>query len=99
MKHELISFIGDGSLELSFSEFCKACAVNADDVLRYIDYCVIEPPIKAGELRFNSICIRRVQQAGRLQRDLGLNPAGVALALDLLEELESLRTRLEHYES
>jgi chaperone modulatory protein CbpM len=98
VKHELVSFIDDGSLELSFSEFCKACGVNADDVLRYIDYCVIEPPVKAGKLCFNSICIRRVQQAGRLQRDLGINPAGVALAIDLIEELDLLRTRLDHYE-
>jgi chaperone modulatory protein CbpM len=31
--------------------------------------------------------------AQRLSRDLGLNAAGVALALDLLEEIETLRTR------
>lgn len=98
VKYELVSFMDDGTLELSLSEFCKACDINADDVLRYIDFCVIEPPVKAGELRFNSVCIRRVQQAGRLQRDLGLNPAGVALALDLIEELETLRTRLHYYE-
>ena len=98
VKHELVSFTDEGILELSLSEFCKACGINADDVLRYIDYCVIEPPVKAGEWRFNSVCIRRVQQAGRLQRDLELNPAGVALALDLLEELELLRSRLNYYE-
>jgi chaperone modulatory protein CbpM len=30
----------------------------------------------------------------RLQRDLEMNLAGVALALDLLDEIESLRMRL-----
>jgi hypothetical protein len=34
-----------------------------------------------------------------MQRDLGINPAGLALALDLIEEIELLRTRLRQYES
>jgi chaperone modulatory protein CbpM len=97
-NRQVISFRNDEFFKLSLSEFCKACDVNADDVLKYIDYSVIEPPFEGGEWRFNSICIRRVQQAGRLQRDLGINPAGLALALDLLEELERLRGRLHHYE-
>ncbi|MFZ2170689.1 MAG: chaperone modulator CbpM [Methylococcaceae bacterium] len=31
----------------------------------------------------------------RLQRDLGVNLAGIALALDLMEELESLRAQMK----
>ncbi|MEE9157003.1 MAG: chaperone modulator CbpM, partial [Gammaproteobacteria bacterium] len=31
----------------------------------------------------------------RLQQDLGINLAGAALALDLLDELRKLRTRLK----
>jgi chaperone modulatory protein CbpM len=30
----------------------------------------------------------------RLQRDLGINLAGVALAIDLLDEIEDLRAQL-----
>jgi chaperone modulatory protein CbpM len=37
----------------------------------------------------------RVRSALRLQRDLGVNLAGIALALDLMEELESLRAELK----
>ena len=33
--------------------------------------------------------------ASRLQRDLGLNLAGAALALELLEEIDALRARLQ----
>ena len=95
---QLISFRNDGFVELSLSEFCNTCKVNADDVIRYIDYSVIEPPRENGVWRFNSVCIKRVQRAGRLQRDLGVNPAGAALALDLIDELERLRTRLNQYE-
>jgi len=34
-------------------------------------------------------------KARRLQQDLNLNLSGVALVLDLLEEIESLRARLD----
>jgi chaperone modulatory protein CbpM len=37
----------------------------------------------------------RVRSALRLQRDLGVNLAGIALALDLMEELEDLRSQLK----
>jgi chaperone modulatory protein CbpM len=33
--------------------------------------------------------------ASRLQRDLGVNLAGAALALELLQEIEALRARLK----
>jgi len=37
----------------------------------------------------------RVRSALRLQHDLGVNLAGIALALDLMEELENLRAQLK----
>jgi chaperone modulatory protein CbpM len=39
--------------------------------------------------------MRRARVASRLQGDLGINLAGVALALQLLDEIEELRERLE----
>jgi chaperone modulatory protein CbpM len=36
-----------------------------------------------------------VRSALRLQRDLGVNLAGIALALDLMEELDNLRAELK----
>jgi chaperone modulatory protein CbpM len=38
--------------------------------------------------------VRRARRALRLQRDLDLNLAGAALALDLLDEVEILRERV-----
>jgi chaperone modulatory protein CbpM len=42
--------------------------------------------------------VRRVEIALRLQRDLQVNLAGAALALDLLEETQRLRARLQSLE-
>lgn len=44
------------------------------------------------------ISVRRVRCAQRLEQDLGVNIAGAALALELLEELERLRARLHRLE-
>ena len=44
--------------------------------------------------RFGLREIHRVQTAQRLIRDLQVNLAGAALALDLLEELEELRRKV-----
>jgi chaperone modulatory protein CbpM len=48
--------------------------------------------------RFRGISIRRVRCALRLERDLGVNVAGAALALDLLDEIEVMRSRLRRYD-
>jgi chaperone modulatory protein CbpM len=54
---------------------------------------VIEP---VGQTRsgwqFTTLSIVRVAKAKRLERDLGLNLPGVALALDLLDQLDEMRT-------
>jgi chaperone modulatory protein CbpM len=47
--------------------------------------------LDAAEWRFSGAQLRRARIALRLERDLGVNAAGVALALELLEELEQLR--------
>lgn len=97
----------DEQLELSLAELCRACQVPAERVLEFVEHGVIEPLVPASgrepaqaatragaEWRFQAISIRRVRSAERLSQDLGVNLAGVALALDLLDELEALRARL-----
>ena len=40
----------------------------------------------------------RVGKLVRLQRDLGLNPEGAALVIELLDRIDQLESRLRHYE-
>lgn len=81
--------------DLSLDELCRACAAQADQLLALIDEGVIAPAGAAPELwRFSGLHLRRARVAVRLQRDLGVNAAGAALALQLMEEIEALRARL-----
>lgn len=87
-------------LELTLVELCRTCQVNAEQILELVEYGVIEPKGREpAKWRFHGISIRRIRCAQRLERDLGVNPAGAALALELLDELTQLRTRLQRLEA
>jgi len=86
--------LGDAP-ELSLEELCRSCAVELEHAMTLISEGVIEPyGSRVEDWRFTAISIRRVRIARRLQRDLGVNPAGAALALDLLERIADLEQRL-----
>jgi chaperone modulatory protein CbpM len=82
--------------ELSTDEVGRMCAVQTDYIVELVQEGVIAPA--AGDIperwRFTSLQVRQVKVASRLQRDLGVNLAGAALALQLLDELETLRAQL-----
>lgn len=81
--------------ELTLGDLCRACGLPAEVVFELVESGVVEPAgASPVNWRFHSLSVRRVRRAVRLQRDLGVNRAGAALALDLLDELESLRARL-----
>ena len=61
-----------------------------------VDEGFIEPiGVERSHWCFSGISVRRVQKAKRLQRDLGINLAGAALAIELIEEIEQLRALLD----
>ena len=49
--------------------------------------------------RFTGLHLRHARVAIRLQRDLGVNAAGAALALQLMDELDTVRARLRIFET
>lgn len=81
--------------ELTLSELSQACAVHIEAILELVDEGVLSP---RGQVmhhwRFSGLHLHRAMVACRLQRDLGVNLAGAALAVQLLEELEILHARL-----
>jgi chaperone modulatory protein CbpM len=100
MKNEVLSLLSgevlEEEVELTLNELCRACRLPAERVYELVDEGIIEPVGRdPGGWRFRGVSLHRVQIVLRLQRDLGVNLAGAALVLDLLEELEQLRARLE----
>lgn len=83
--------------ELSFTlaELSGACRVHAETVVTLVEEGVLDPQGEdALHWRFTGTNLRRAQMALRLQRDLGVNTPGAALALELMDEIEVLRARL-----
>ena len=80
---------------LSLSELTMFCDVNAEWVVTLVEHGVVAPVTQAApEWEFTPPHIARARKASRLMRDLGLNFAGVALVLDLIEERDALLRKL-----
>ena len=84
----------DSDARYTLREVCELCGADERIVVAMIREGIVEPRGEGKELRVDGSALRRIRVAVRLQRDLGINLPGAALALDLLEELESLRRRL-----
>ena len=81
--------------ELTLADVCSACTVEIDSIVALVDEGVLEPSgSELRQWRFSGAQLRRATAALRLQHDLGVNAAGVALALDLLDEIDRLRAQL-----
>ena len=86
--------------EVVLGELCRASRLSAERVIELAEEGVIEPIGRGPETwRFRGVSLRRIRCAERLEEDLGVNTAGAALVLDLLEEVERLRARLDRFET
>jgi chaperone modulatory protein CbpM len=89
--------IVEESVQLSLAELCQACSAREEQVTTWVFEGVLEPAGKhPPEWRFGGRSLKRARTAIRLARDLEINPPGVALALDLLEQIARLEARLMH---
>ena len=81
---------------LTVEDLSRMCAVEERHIVEFVEEGVLSVvEINTLEWRFSGAALRRARLALRLERDLELNLAGVALALDLMEELQTLRRELE----
>lgn len=84
---------------LALKDISERCGVPETTVKAYVEEGVIEAEGEdVARWRFSEVSVVRVQKAHRLERDLGLNPAGVAVALDLMSRIENLQARLRRME-
>lgn len=95
MLPQLIGIVLEEQSELTLAEVCRACAVHADFIFELVEEGVLAPVGREPQhWRFSGTHMRHARLALRLQRDLGVNLAGAALALQLLDEVENLQARL-----
>ena len=92
----LMGYILEEQTELTLEDLCRACAAQPDLVIALVHEGVLHPLGAAPtQWRFTGVHMQRASVALRLQRDLGVNPAGAALALELMDELHALRAQLQ----
>ena len=87
--------IFDETSRLSLKDLSRICAVDEQHIVEYVEEGVLQVIEVRSEWHFSGDALRRARLAVRLERDLELNLAGVALAVELIEELEQLRRQLQ----
>jgi chaperone modulatory protein CbpM len=104
---ELSGTLLDDQHLLTVEEICRVCAVRVEYIEELVEEGLITPQVdkvdaprstgKQGRRswRFTGMHMRQARIATHLQSDLGVNLAGVALALQLLDEVEALRMRVK----
>lgn len=95
-----IAIEGEEHFLLSLTEISSSFKIPEQTI-----YEMIEEGILSGnkestkELSFDEAALRQARIVLRLHQDLGINMAGAALVLDLLQEIEDLHTRLQILEN
>ena len=85
----------DEQATFTLAELCRCFDVEAEVIEAMVEQGILEPVgTRGSHWCFPSSALRRTRITLHLQHDLGVNLAGAALALDLLERIEELDARL-----
>jgi len=103
MNQELLEILDgvlmDDQCTLSLAELSRACAMHGEWIEELVAEGILEPSgTDIRHWRFTPGQLERARVVRNLQRDLGVNLAGAALALELLDEIERLRSRLRRFD-
>ena len=89
----------DEQTTFTTADLCRACGIEAEFIETLVEQGILEPTGRRGRhWCFSAVSLRRTRITLHLQRDLEVNLAGAALALDLLERIEELENRLRAIE-
>lgn len=92
MSNKPVIIVADYTQEAwySLNELADITGLSQADILELVAHEII----RAEKAKFNQLQLMRLRKAQRLHRDLEINLAGVALAMELMDELEVLRAKL-----
>ncbi|HEY0210856.1 chaperone modulator CbpM [Acerihabitans sp.] len=83
----------DVRVTLEITEICQTACISRDELLEVVALGIIAPQDDAtDDWRFELEALRALRRAQRLRQDLALDWAGIALAMNLLDEISRLRT-------
>ena len=95
MSHDYAIDIVEEDLQLTLIELCRACHAQEEQVQVWVVEGVLTPIGESPqEWRFAGASLRRARLALTLTRELEINAPGVALVLDLMDEIEALKASL-----
>lgn len=89
-----VEVVNQDGTTFTLREVCERGECHAEFVIKLVDYGIIAPLAdspEAGQWQFDIAALNRLRKAQRLQRDLSINLPGLAMSLELLEEVEASR--------
>lgn len=88
----------DPQASFTLREICERGECHAEFVIKLVNYGIISPLQDLPETRqweFDVEALARLRKAQRLQRDLKMNLPGLAVSLDLLDEVSTMRREVD----
>jgi DNA-binding transcriptional MerR regulator len=93
VRFSVVNAPARADLRLSADELAAAAGISPTMVARLVRLGLAEP-VAAGSTEFTAATAARVRRMLRLHRDLGVNLAGAAIIVDLLERIERLEAEV-----
>jgi len=95
MPKIIAGVIVEKSHALTLDELCNAIQTQPEIVVQLIEYQLIHPEGETRQdWRFDSVCLKRARIAASFYHNLEVNMPGIALALELLDEIDHLQQEL-----
>lgn len=76
---------------ITIQQVCRACGIERSLIVSMVEHGIVT--MQQGEV-FDSADVTKVSKAARLYRDLNVNVQGIAVILELLDELEAMRAHI-----
>ena len=81
---------------ITLEELCRNCTAKTEEIIVMVEEGILDPhggrlESAAAQWQFHVSSVKRVKVAVHLQRDLGVNLQGAALALELLDRIAELK--------
>jgi chaperone modulatory protein CbpM len=95
-QQTVLSILLEDTTPISFTQVCHKYHISHELLIEMLEHGLFTPqqtPLNANQLKPRDI--QRMESAFRLHRDLGINLPGVAVALELLDQMDDLRQELD----